>query len=272
MVLGGGGVTGIAWDVGLILGLAEAGVDLSQADLFVGTSAGAAVASQLAGGVSLEKLFEAQLARDSSENAEKMSSWATARFLMAMAWPGRPEQARARLGRAALRTKAVSKKRLREVIGSQMVTQEWPERRLLITTVNAATGEFVVFDRDSGVPLVDALTASCAVPLVWPPATIKGERYMDGGVRSVGNVDLAKGYGRVVVIAPITQALRRADRPASQLAALGQGVRAVMISPDAVSRGAIGSNPLDPARRAPSARAGRVQALAEAERVGAVWS
>ena len=152
-----------------------------------------------------------------------------------------------------------------------MLTQTWPERRLLITSVNAATGEFVVFDKDSGVSLVEAVAASCAVPLVWPPITINGQPYIDGGVRSVANVDLAAGYGRVVVIAPLTQALRRVDRPDSQVAALDESVRAVLVSPDRASVAAIGRNPLDPARTVPSARAGRVQALAEAKRVGAVW-
>jgi len=272
LVLGGGGVTGVAWETGLLLGLAEAGLDLSGADLLVGTSAGSVVAAQLGSGVPLEQLFEAQVAATSGEIAARMSRSALARFLLAMAWPGDPQRARARLGRAALRAKMVSEAERRAIMERLLPARDWPERRLLISAVDAQTGAAVIFSNDSGVLLLDAVAASCAVPLVWPPITIDGRRYMDGGVRSVANVDLATGYERVVVIAPTTAGLRRADRPAAQARALGKGVRSVIVSPDRASRAAIGRNVLDPARRAPSARAGRAQGVGEVERVRAVWS
>ncbi len=273
LVLGGGGVTGVAWETGLLLGLAAAGLDLSQADLFVGTSAGSVVAAQLTSGRSIVDLYAAQVAAASGEIAARMSRSALLRFLLAMAWPGDPQRARARLGHAALRARTVPEAARREVIARRLPNHDWPEqRRLLITSVNAETGAAVVFDRDSGVSLVDAIAASCAVPLVWPPMTINGHRYIDGGVRSVANIDLAKGCDRVVVLAPTTAAFRRADRPAAQVAALGPGVRAVIVSPDATSRAAIGPNVLDPARRALSAQAGRAQAADMADQVHKVWS
>ena len=272
LVLGGGGYTGVAWEIGVIVGLAEGGIDLRGADLVVGTSAGAAVASQVAGGIPLETLYESQFTREPDEIASRLGAWATARFLLAMAWPGSPEQARARLGRASIRSRTGSEAERYEGIKRRLLHRTWPEKRLLITAVEAETGQFVVFDKASGVPVVEAVAASCAVPLIWPPVTINGKRYVDGGVRSVGNVDLAKGYERVVVIAPITQALRRADRPDSQVAALGKGVRSILISPNPASVAAIGQNPLDPAQRAPSAQAGRAQGLAQVDQVRAIWS
>lgn len=272
MALGGGGVTGVAWETGLLLGLAEAGLDLSMADVFVGTSAGSVVAAQLTSGVPLDTLYATQVAAGSGEVAARMSGAALVRFMVAMAWPGDPQRARARLGHAALRAKTVPEAERRAVIARRLPNHDWPRQRLLITSVNAETGAAVVFNRDSGVSLVDAVAASCAVPLVWPPVTINGHRYIDGGVRSVANVDLAKGCERVVVLAPTTAALRRADRPDAQVAALGAGVRSVIISPDAASRTAIGPNVLDPARRALSAQAGRAQAAAVADRVRKVWS
>jgi NTE family protein len=271
VVLGGGGVTGVAWETGLLLGLYEAGLDLSQADVFVGTSAGSVVAAQLTSGRSLAELFATQTAGASGEIAARMGPAALGRFVLAMAWPGDRQRARARLGRAALRTKTVPEAARRAVIAHRLPTDHWPEQRLLIPAVKAETGAVVVFDQDSGVPLIDAVAASCAVPLVWPPVTINGQRYIDGGVRSVANADLATGCERVVVIAPTTAAPRRADRPAAQVAALGSGVQAVIVSPNAVARAAIGSNVLDPARRAPAAEAGRAQAVNEADRIRAVW-
>lgn len=272
LVLGGGGVTGVAWETGVLLGLAEAGLDLSMADVFVGTSAGSVVAAQLTSGVPLDQLYAAQVAAPSGEIAARMSGAALIQFMVAMAWPGDPQRARARLGHAALRARTVSEAERRAVIAGRLPNHDWPQQRLLITSVNAETGAAVVFDRDSGVSLIDAVTASCAVPLVWPPMTINGQRYIDGGVRSVANVDLAKGCDRVVVLAPTTAAMRRADRPDAQIAALGAGVRSVIVSPDAASRAAIGPNVLDPAHRALAAQAGRAQATGAAGRIRAVWS
>jgi NTE family protein len=271
LVLGGGGVAGVAWETGLLLGLREAGLDLSQADVFVGTSAGSVVAAQVTSGTPLDELFAALIATESGEIAARMSRTALVRFVLAMAWPGDSQRARARLGRAALRAKTVPEAERRAVIARRLSTPDWPQQRLLITSVNAETGAAVVFDRDSGVTLVDAVAASCAVPLVWPPVTIKGQRYIDGGVRSVANVDLAKGCERLVVIAPLTAALRRADRPAAQAATLGEGVRSIIVSPDAASRAAFGPNVLDPATRAPSAKAGRAQAADVAGHLREVW-
>jgi NTE family protein len=142
---------------------------------------------------------------------------------------------------------------------------------LVVTAVDADTGEFSAFDRDSGVPLLEAVAASCAVPGVYPPVTIGGRRYVDGGMRSAANTDLAEGYDRVVVLAPIPRGLgpmASVDRHVAGLA----DARVAVVSPDAASRTAIGRNVLDPAARAPSARAGREQGRAVAERVGQAWS
>ncbi|HEX8036042.1 MAG TPA: patatin-like phospholipase family protein [Ktedonobacterales bacterium] len=272
LVLGGGGVTGVAWETGVLFGLAEAGIDLTAADLFVGTSAGSVVAAQITSGMPLEKLFEAQVAQGSGEIAARMSLTAIAWFVIAGAWPGDRQKARARLGHAALRAKTVPEAERHRVIEGRVPFRDWPERRLLIPAVDAETGEAVIFDKDSGVALVDAVAASCAVPLVWPPVTIRGRRYVDGGVRSTANVDLAAGCERLVIVAPLTQAMRREDGPAAQAATLGEGVRSVIVSPDAAARAAIGGNVLDPAHRAPAAQAGRAQAASVAEHVREVWS
>jgi NTE family protein len=270
LVLGGGGVTGVAWEIGLLHGLAERGVTLSTADLFVGTSAGSVVAAQVTSGVPLAELYATQLAASTGEIPARIAPGTIARFVVASAWPGDRRRGRAWLGRAALRTNTVAEAGRRSVIEQRLPERQWPDRRLLVVAVDAESGAEAVFDRGSGVPLVDAVAASCAVPLVWPPVTINGRRYVDGGVRSVANVDLAAGYGRVIVVAPTASALRRADRPSAQATALG--VRSVVVTPDAAATTAIGRNVLDPARRAPSARAGHAQAVAVADRVRAVWA
>jgi NTE family protein len=271
LVLGGGGVTGIAWETGLLAGLAEAGIDLTPADLVVGTSAGSIVGAQILSGMSLKDLYNRQLAEPTGEIAVKMGTTTLLRFAAAMLWPGSEPQGRARLGRAALRARSVPEAERLAVIRQLLPADTWPERRLLVTAVDAETGETRVFDRDSGVTLLQAVAASCAVPLVWPPISIDGRRYVDGGVRSITNADLAVGCDRVVVVAPATFTLRRSGRIENQLASLGAGIRSVVISPDSEARQAIGGNVLDPAHRVASARAGHAQSAAVAESVAAVW-
>ncbi|MET8067939.1 patatin-like phospholipase family protein, partial [Micromonospora sp. NPDC005313] len=178
-----------------------------------------------------------------------------------------------RLGALALSARTPSEQSRRAVIAARLPSGRWPARRLLVTAVDAVSGEFVVFDADSGVPLVDAVGASCAVPGVWPPVTIGPRRYVDGGVRSPVNADLAAGCGQVVVLAPTRAAVGPMPRLSAQVAALrSAGARVAVVSPDRAARAAIGRNVLDPARRAASARAGFAQASAVAGEVAAVWA
>lgn len=271
LVLGGGGITGIAWEIGVVAGLAEAGVDPASADLVVGTSAGSVVGAQLLSGVPIEDIYQEQLRDAAGERADRIGPGAIARLMAAWLWARDPQRARARLGRAALAARTGPESEWRARFERGLSSRDWPERRLLITAVDAETGEAVVFERDSGVPLLDAVAASCAVPLVFPPVTIGGRRCIDGGVRSVANADLATGCDRVVALAPVTAGLRRASRLGWQLASLGPGVRSLAVSPDGAARRAIGRNVLDPARRAAAARAGREQAARAAGAVAAVW-
>jgi NTE family protein len=133
---------------------------------------------------------------------------------------------------------------------------------LLVPVVDAASGDRRVLDRASGVDLVDAVAASSAVPGVWPPVTIEGSRYIDGGVWSLTNTDLASGHDRVLVLAPIVDPALEAE-----ITGLGPDVRVEVVCPDAASIEAFGTDVLDPANREPSARAGHAQGPAEAGRV-----
>ena len=162
--LAGGGVTGIAWETGLLAGLAEAGVDLTSADVVVGTSAGSVVGAQILSGVPLEDLYAEQLKEATGEIAAKIGARAMAWFVIGSLWPGDERRGRALLGRAALRSRTVPESVRRAVIEQRLPSRSWPDRRLLITAVDAETGEARVFDRDGDVPLPLAVAASCAVP------------------------------------------------------------------------------------------------------------
>lgn len=274
LVLGGGGVAGIAWEIGVLDALARAGVDLTAADRIVGTSAGAAVGAQLCTGESLESLCARQLvpAEHSGELAVD-SSLDGLLEQFAACFEGAPDEIelRRRLGRVALDAPTVTESARRAVIESRLSVHEWSSRDLLVTAVDAHSGEFRVFDRTSGVPLVDAVAASCAVPGIWPPVTIGASRFIDGGMRSGTNADLVAGADVVVVLAPFPGGFGpTAEGEADALRAAGAVVE--VIAADVTSLAAFGTNVLDPATRAPALREGRRQGASEHERIAAVWS
>jgi len=268
LVLGGGGIAGIAWITGLLTGLAEAGDDVTGADLIIGTSAGANVAAQLGSGLPLAELFARQ-ADPSRQSAEIMAELNVAKLATEMGeYLARAETAAETLrqiGSYALAAKTVPEAVRLSVIAGRLPAQSWPARRIQLTAVDTATGELRVFDSASGVSLVDAVAASSAVPGIWPAITIDGRRYMDGGIRSADNADLAAGFGQVTVISPLgldslipsSLALRQAVG-----ALRADGSEVTVVVPDAASVAAIGANPLDPATRTPAAQAGLAQGRA----------
>jgi NTE family protein len=265
LVLGGGGVAGIAWMTGLLAGLADTGQDVTGADLLVGTSAGAAVAAQVGSGLSLDALFARQV--DPALQAREISvevnmTEVAAEFAALLAGATSAQDVQRRVGAYALAASTVSEAERLAAVGSRLPSPRWPARRLLLVAVDAETGETRVFDRDSGVDLVDAVAASCAVPGIWPPVTIGGRRYVDGGIRSSDNADLASGHARIVVLSPLGP-----DSPfptplplRTVVARLrSEGSAVTVIVPDEASVAAIGTNPLNPATRIPAAEAGRDQ-------------
>jgi NTE family protein len=268
LVLGGGGVGGIAWITGLLTGLADAGQDVTGADVIVGTSAGSAVAAQLGSGLPLEELYARQVdpALQAAEIMAEMDLDAFAAEIGAAlgAAAGVPEMRRL-VGRFALRAETVPEARRRAVIESRLPSHGWPARTLRIVAVDAESGQQRVFDNECGVSLVDAVAASCAVPGVWPPVTIDGRRYVDGGVRSIANADHAAGASRVLVVVPMGSVEPfpsdvPLERSVEELRA--RGAQVAVVEPDEASRAAIGANPLDPSTRRPAAEAGRAQVRA----------
>lgn len=272
LVLGGGGITGIAWEWGVLAGLVAAGVDLTDADLVVGTSAGSVVGAQVAAGQDVEQRYRAQLAPPDGEIAAAFGPGLMLRYGLAMVGPRTPQRVRARIGRLAVRARTGSESERVKVIETRLPVREWPDRSLLITAVDAETGEFRVFDSAAGVSLVLAVAASCAVPGVWPPVTIDGCRYMDGGIRSGANADLAAGHDRVVVLAPLPRGMGPMTGVDTQVDALRARSQVALVTPDRAALRSFGRNLLDPAKRAAAARAGLAQSASVLERVRSVWS
>ncbi|MEV5711573.1 patatin-like phospholipase family protein [Actinoallomurus sp. NPDC052274] len=278
LVLGGGGVAGIAWETGVLVGLADAGVDVLGADLIVGTSAGSAVTAQLGSGLPLEDLFRRQVdpalqAREIPADLDLTDYARTIGEILAGAED--VAEIRRRIGTWAGEVRTVPEKKRREAVASRLPSFDWPERPIAIVAVDAETGERRIFGPESGVGLVDAVTASCAVPGIWPPVSIGDRRYVDGGVHSSENADLALGYDRVLVLSPMSAGTPAPpwggtlEENVEQLRRRGSTV--TVIHPDEASLTAMGPNPLDPSVREVSAQAGRAQGRREAGRTADGW-
>lgn len=271
LVLGGGGIAGIAWELGILAGLARAGVDLTDADLVVGTSAGSVVGSQLTSGLPIEDLYAEQLEPADAEIGGRLSRVALLKLVPPYALPGSGRDKLRRVGAVAMKAHAPGSVDRESVIRSRILLDGWPtDRDLLITAVEAETGRFTVFERSSGVDLITAVAASCAVPTVWPPVAIDGHHYVDGGMRSAANVDLAAGADRVVVLAPLPRSLSKRTSIRSQLGKVGPREWSV-VTPDPLALADFGKNLLDPSKRADAALAGLRQSGDLIEELRHVW-
>jgi NTE family protein len=275
LVLGGGGIAGIAWETGIMLGIADelpaAAQALLESDVLLGTSAGSAVVAQLGSGLSLAELFARQVDEASGEIDPGVGTEGIVElFLAAMSDPDATlTQRRQRIGAVALAAGTVTEPVRREVIAQRLPSHVWPERALRVTAVDVDTGELALFDRDSGVALVDAVAASCAVPGAWPPVTIADRRYMDGGIGSTINLHFAADCAEAVVLVPSGESAPSAFGvgAAEELDEFGGTVLGVFADDESLA--AFGPNPLDPKCRPACAQAGRAQGRRVAAAVAA---
>ncbi len=281
LVLGGGGPVGIAWEAGLAAGLLAEGVDLARADRTIGTSAGSFVGAHLAAGQPALELYEAQIALSRQDAAERASSNERlpqpdpTPFLALVIRPleegETPEMRRVKMGKLALSTKTISEDAFIGRFGQSLRGLSWP-KGFVCTTVDALTGAFRLWEERDGVELARAIASSCSVPGIFPPITIKGRRYIDGGARSPTCVDVAAGARRVVTLAVVGAMAREPylARIAEESKALGDAAQ-VLITPDEAALGVFGPNLMNVADRAAVARSGYDQGCREAERVGRLW-
>ena len=279
LVLGAGGNAAIAWEIGVIAGIADAGVDPSDADLMVGTSAGSIVAAQLSSGLSLDELFQRQVdprlqVKETPPQVD-FANWRAS--LVAAKQEARSDSEFLRhLGSLALGRPAESASERRRLIAARLPRTTWPTRPVLIVAVDADSGERRAFTRDSGVDLVDAVTASCAVAGIWPVVQIDGRHYIDGGFYSIDNADLAVGHDRVLVLTLPARVppmcVVSLDAAVNMLR--GTGARVEIVHPDEAVQTvftSVGGNLLDPAVREGAARAGREQGRIVGPRVSSLW-
>lgn len=286
-MLAGAGAAGNAWQLGLIAGLAEAGLDVTGADLIVGTSAGSTTAAQITAGMPPAELYAAILdavppprpgAGDPRQRRAPLLSgpdymrWSDEIIAAAEG----PADMRRRIGAAALErdeSDGAAGARWRGIVAARLTRHDWPQQLVQIPAVDARTGEPVVFDRHSGIDLVDAVAASTSAMTPYP---IGENRYLNGGYRRSSNADLAAGYARVLVLEPFGG---RSRQPAewgmdlsTQVAELrAGGSRVETVFPDAGAGDVFTANALDPSTRLPAARGGYEQGRRLAPSLAEFW-
>ena len=303
LVLSGGGPVGIAWQTGLVAGLATKGVDLGEADFILGTSAGSAVGAQLALGRDLGEVLERYRSRAEAPTEAAVESSA-GRAAGTAATPGRmqdlmrvmaesaafegpPEEGRARIGRFALEADTGPEERF--VAGFSYLAGEAIPDGYACTAIDAESGGLKLWDATTGAPLDRAVASSCAVPGVFPPITIDGRRYIDGGMRSGTNADLAAGHDLVLVVTLLPGG-RRAETPTAAAPSdprmqryleraarerqvlLDAGATIETLGPDAESAAVIGANMMDGRIAPAAAETGFRQGQAMAATVEAAWA
>ncbi|GIH04748.1 patatin [Rhizocola hellebori] len=274
LVLGAGGITGIAWQLGMMQGLLAHGVDVGNADLVVGTSAGSVAGAIVAGKVDLAVAAALPVYPGPDEGAVE-PDWELGAQAFQLLNDNELDlgEARRAVGELALRANVIDEARFVAGIAKRLPVHDWPVLpHLLITAVDARSGELITWDASAQVPLDLAVAASCAVPCVFPPVTIGGRQYMDGGVRSGTNADLAAGCDIVLAFAPLAPTRLRGAPQAEFDALRDSGSHVELIAPDETALADLGPYVLDPDRWEPAVATGRRQAALIAEQTARLWS
>lgn len=259
VILGGGGVVGLAWEIGLLTGLDDVAVDLRTASRIIGTSAGAFAAVSWLSHPSLESAFARQIDESSREISAKVDPQLRrsieAIFEQAQ---GDAEVAGRLLGDLAKASSTVTQDERFAVVRDRLGTDRWPVGQLGITAIDADTGKRHILDSHSGIGLVEATAASGAVAGIWPMVTAGGRNWIDGGMVSTANAELAADFANAVVIAPSPKNAS-GSTVWDEISRLSKNNRCLVVTPDDSSTTAMGSNPLDPTCRAATAQAAREQ-------------
>lgn len=285
LVLGGGGAAGNAWLIGILAGLADAGLDVTDADLIIGTSAGATAAAQITGAPIAELYAATQVpvplqARTAGRPAGFDQNTHLDRMRAIIASATDAGDMRRKIGTVGLESDAAGdgtwSAKWRTTVAARLPRQEWPDRRLLVTAVDPTTGEGIALDRDSGVSLADAVAASTSNGFSTPAYRVGDRRFIDGGYRRNENADLAAGYARVLVLSPLGGRTMHPLEWGMQLSAQvdelrAGGSRVETVLPDEASLAAFGGNMMNLATRPAAAHAGFAQGTALTGVVARVW-
>jgi NTE family protein len=223
LVLGAGGVVGMAYHVGVLQALdREGGLDARSADLIVGTSAGSVIGALLRSGRSPQDIWDLVHDDQAAATFERVSgsplaqaartvgsAYVAARSLVKVPAPRIP-------GFVARRFPAgvYGNRDLRARI-ADVLPDEWPDDPLWLVAVDVQNGRRVVLRKRgaTGATLHEAVLASCAIPGVFPPVKVGRRILVDGGAHSTTHLDLAATWGCDAIIGIVPMAFDPSAAP-----------------------------------------------------------
>jgi NTE family protein len=271
LVLGGGGVIGLAWEIGVLHGLISSGIDVCDVDEVIGTSAGAFAATALMDERGIAWAYERQVsARVEEVPIASPTAVMDTLTTILQECAGDKVGAARRIGKFALGASTIDVPTRLAVVGQRLDRTDWPSERLRFTAIDADTGLLYLLDQASGIDIVQAAGASGAAPGIWPVIEAGGRRWVDGGSVSATNAHLASRFDRCLVISPMPVGLSGVSVQ-EELDSFSGTTASALIVPDERSMAAIGENHFDPSRRSLAAEAGRVQGEGLARHLGALW-
>jgi NTE family protein len=290
IAFGGGGEWFVAWTLSFLTAAKQAGVDLGDADITVGTSAGSIVGAFLTdhrlwrgiGEMDLLAAHPSLLARMVKTSAGHASQQRASDLLAAATSTDRATVLE--LGRAAMAARNPPVPDYERSLRLMLGHGDWPSPVHHVTAVDCYTGERVVIDHASDVPIATACAASSSLPGVNGPVWI-GDRYcMDGGIgTSSTHSDLLAGAQRAVIFSMMSLTAEEAAgrtgsfgfaerlhpgtarREADDLAAAGTRTLLIAANPEA------GIDFMDPAQLAGAIDDGRARARSMLDELNAVW-
>ena len=272
IVLGGGGITGIAWESGIIASLISAGINLAEADTILGTSAGAFVGSALASGYDMEDYYAMQQGGNSEEPSISASLMTRLLWIKAFVYGGKKQNKIGKsLGRIAQNhpSKVSLDERL-AIVRSRLVVKTFPPK-LKVTAIDALSGETHLFDDQSGISLEQAVAASGAVPGVWPSISFNGTTWIDGGMISSTNALLVQNSKKIIILSPLPKRNGFIPGAFEDAEKLKDHAEVFLFTPDEKSKEAIGANIYDTTNCKACANAGYEQGKNACNEVLKMW-
>ena len=272
LVLGCGGVIGLAWEIGVLHGLVSSGVDPRDVDEVIGTSAGAFAAAALMDERGIAWAYDRQLSARVNEVpvASAAGVMETLKTILRTC-AGNGIEAGRRIGAFALSASTIDVPTRLAVVRERLARSDWPSERLRFTAIDADTGVLHLLDQASGIDIVHAAGASGAAPGIWPVIEAGGRRWVDGGSVSATNAHLAGRFRKCLVISPMSVGLSGTS-VRDELDSFSTRTDSVLVVPDERSLAAIGENHFDPSRRRLAAQAGRTQGEYVARDLAAQWN
>lgn len=272
LVIGGGGITGMAWEAGILAGLMEKGIQLNHADTVLGTSAGSFISALLLNNYDMKAYYQYLSQHKDENDTAELTPDLYKRWVAAVVDGGDDQIKVGKMfGQIAEDFKpTISPEQRKAAVKVRLRDSEW-QPQLNVTALDIETGQLNIFSEKDGISLMDAVMASGAVPGIWPYVEYNGRKYMDGGFVNSANTLAVSSAEEIIVIAPLDQKQGQLPSVHEDVAQLKQTKQVTLITPNQASRSIIGTNIYDNTKLEAIGDEGYKQGLLIADQISNAW-